>query len=166
MNDQNRPWYKEPYVFMLIAFPLSSVIVCTILITFATNTKDTLVRDNYYKDGLAINQELKWDKKAKSWDIRAELTVKGNTATFVLLNTRQVAPNMLQLKLSHPTLAESDRDSLMQLTQEKQNGKPVYQGFIDDLTDGRYYVQVESPEQSWRLRNELYIAQGETSALK
>ena len=73
---------------------------------------------------------------------------------------------MQQLKLSHPTLAESDRDSLMQLTQEKQNGKPVYQGFIDDLTDGRYYVQVESPEQSWRLRNELYMAQGETSALK
>jgi hypothetical protein len=166
MNDQNRPWYKEPYVFMLIAFPLSSIIVCTILITFATNTKDSLVRDNYYKEGLAMNQELQWDKKAKSWDIRAELVVKDNTATFVLLNSRQVAPSMLQLKLSHPTLATSDRDSLMQLTQEKQNGKPVYQGFIEDLGDGRYYVQVESPEQSWRLRNELYMAQGETNTLK
>ena len=166
MNDQNRPWYKEPYVLMLIGIPSSSVIVCTILITLATNTKDTLVRDNYYKDGLAINQELQWDKKAKNWDIRAELTVTGNTASLVLLNSRQLAPSMLQLKLSHPTLAESDRDALLQLTQQKQNGKPVFQGFIDDLGDGRYYVQVESPEQSWRLRNELYMAQGETNALK
>lgn len=166
MNDQNRSWYKEPYVLMLIGIPSSSVIVCTILITLATSTKDTLVRDNYYKDGLAINQELKWDKKAKNWGIRAELTVTGNTASLVLLNSRQLAPNMLQLKLSHPTLAESDRDSLLQLTQQKQNGKPVFQGFIDDLGDGRYYVQVESPEQSWRLRNELYMAQGETNALK
>lgn len=151
---------------MLIGIPSSSVIVCTILITLATNTKDTLVRDNYYKDGLAINQELQWDKKAKNWDIRAELTVTGNTASLVLLNSRQLAPSMLQLKLSHPTLAESDRDALLQLTQQKQNGKPVFQGFIDDLGDGRYYVQVESPEQSWRLRNELYMAQGETNALK
>ena len=166
MNDQNRPWYKEPYVLMLIGIPSSSVIVCTILITLATNTKDTLVRDNYYKDGLAINQELQWDKKAKNWDIRAELTVTGNTASLVLLNSRQLAPSMLQLKLSHPTLAESDRDALLQLTQQKQNGKPVFQGFIDDLGDGRYYVQVESPEQSWCLRNELYMAQGETNALK
>ena len=166
MNDQNRPWYKEPYVLMLIGIPLSSVIMGAFFISLAVNTKDTLVRDNYYKDGLAINQEMKWDKKAKDWNIRAQLSITGNNASFVLTNSRQLAPSVLQLKLSHPTLSNLDRDALLQLTQDTQNGKPVYKGFIDEIVDGRYYVQVESPEQVWRLRNELYLAQGETSLLK
>ena len=151
---------------MLIGIPLSSVIMGIFFISLAVGTKDTLVRDNYYKEGLAMNQEMKWDKKAKEWNVQAELSINKNTASLTLLNSRQLAPSVLQLKLSHPTLSEFDRDSLLQLSKEKKDGKPVFQGFIDDTTDGRYYVQVEAPEQTWRLRTELYIAQGESSLLK
>ena len=153
--SKSRPWYKEPYVWMLIGFPTSSVIVCSILLTFAVNTKDTLVRDNYYKDGLAINQELKWDKKAESLGLKVQFTIQDNEVSLSLLNSRQVAPTTLQLKLSHPTLKERDRDSFLQQTK-----KNTFKGFIDDMADGRFYVMVESIEQQWRIRKSLEIVQG------
>ena len=160
MTTDNRPWYKEPFVWMLIGVPLSSVIVGSFFIYLAASTKDTLVRDNYYKDGLAINQELKWDKKAKTMDIKLSIVLDGNNAAIKIDNSRQVAPNTLSLKLSHPTLKEKDRDSFLQLTDKNE-----FKGFIDDLEDGRYYVMVESVEQQWRLRKSIQVIQGTTLSL-
>ena len=160
MQTDTRPWYKEPFVWMLIGVPLSSVIVGSFFIFLAASTKDTLVRDNYYKDGLAINQELKWDKKAKTMDVKLSIVLDGNSAAIKIDNSRQVAPNTLSLKLSHPTLKEKDRDSFLQLT-----GKNEFKGFIDDLEDGRYYVMVESVEQQWRLRKSIQVIQGSTLSL-
>ncbi len=158
---KSRVWYKEPYVLMIIAFPLSSVIVCSILLTLAINTKDTLVRDNYYKDGLAMNQEFMWDHKARNMDIRVDFTIKDNLASLNILNSRLDMPTTLHLKFSHPTLQTKDRDSLLQL----QAGTHTYQGFIDTLEDGRYYIQVESNQQSWRIRGEEHIANGKLQKL-
>lgn len=156
MQTESRPWYKEPYVWMLIGIPLSSVIMGIFFISKAVSTKDTLVRDNYYKDGLAINQEMKWDKKAESLDVKLEFTIANNEVNLTLLNSRQVAPNVLQLKLSHATLKDFDRDSLLQLGE-----KNSYKGFIDNMTDGKYYIMVESLEQQWRRRGSIVIGQGD-----
>lgn len=155
MQTSIRPWYKEPYVWMLIGIPTSSVLICTLLITLAVNKKDSLVRDNYYKDGLAINQELEWDRKAVALDLRLQVSVTDNLAEIKILNTRKELPNTLSLKLSHPTLVGKDRDSMLQLTANK-----TYQGFIEETESTRFYIQIESLEQSWRVRGEVYISQG------
>lgn len=155
MQTDSRPWYKEPYVWMLIGIPLTSVIVGIFFISQAVSTKDTLVRDNYYKDGLAINQEMQWDKKAESLDVKLEFVIANNEVNLTLLNSRQTAPNVLQFKLSHATLKDLDRDSLLQLGEDK-----TYKGFIDDMSDGKYYIMVESLEQQWRRRGSIVITQG------
>jgi len=160
MQTDTRPWYKEPFVWMLIGVPLSSVIVGSFFIFLAASTKDTLVRDNYYKDGLAINQELKWDKKAISLDVELAIVIDGNSASIKIKNSRQVAPNTLTLKLSHPTLKEKDRDSFLQHSKDGE-----FKGFIENLDNGRYYIMVESLEQQWRLRKSIEVIQGSTLSL-
>lgn len=160
MTQLQRPWYKEPYVWMLIGIPLTSVIVGSFFITLSIQNKDTLVRDNYYKDGLAYNQELQWDKKAKSLDIRLELTITGNDLRINILNSRQVPPDTLKVTLGHPTIPEKDRESHVQLTQDKS-----YIGFVDATEDGRYYLLIESAEQEWRIRKDIWIKSGVPVAL-
>jgi hypothetical protein len=145
---------------MLIGVPMSSVIVGSFFIYLAASTKDTLVRDNYYKDGLAINQELQWDKKATSLDVKLSVLIEDNTATIKLLSSRQVPPNTLLLKLSHPTLKDRDRDAFLQLS---ENGD--YIGYIDTFEDSRYYLLVESVEQQWRVRKSMTITQGRTEEI-
>jgi hypothetical protein len=155
MTQTQRPWFKEPYVWMLIGIPLSSVIVGTFLITLSVQNKDTLVRDNYYKDGLAYNQELQWDKKAKEFDIRLELKITGNELQLALLNSRQNPPSTLKVTLGHPTMPDQDRESHVQLMKEK-----TFLGFIETMNDGRYYLLVESAEQQWRIRKDIWIKDG------
>jgi len=160
MTESNRPWYKEPYVWMLIGFPLTSIIVGLSLLTISILNKDTLVRDNYYKDGLAYNQELEWDKKAKSLDIRIDIQVNDNQLILNLLNSRQNTPSTLKVTLGHPTIPEKDRQSHLQLTKDKR-----FIGFIEPTENGRYYLLVESVEQKWRIRQDIWIKNGVTVAI-
>lgn len=157
----NRPWYKEPYVWMLIGIPLSSVIMGIFFITKAVMTKDTLVRDNYYKDGLAYNQEISWDKKAVELGLKYELFIEGNKATLNQKMSRLDAPSIIQIKFSHPTLKEKDLDVLMQ----RQADGRSFSGFIEDFTPGRFYIQLEAPEQQWRIRKEVWIDSGKAIQL-
>lgn len=160
-NQAEKIWYKEPYVWMLIGFPVASILACIFLIFLAATTKDTLVRDNYYKDGLAYNQELAWDNKAKANDIRLEMKITDNTAQLTITNSRIVLPTSLVLKLGHPTLKADDRDSLLQ----RKGQEKTYQGFIENLKDGRYYIQIESLEQQWRVRKDVWVKNGALVAL-
>lgn len=160
MIESQRPWYKEPYVWMLIGIPLSSVIVGTFFITISVINKDTLVRDNYYKDGLAYNQELQWDKKAKALDIRLEMQVNGNELHLQVINSRQVLPSTLKVTLGHPTIPTKDRESHLQLTTDKR-----YIGFIEPTEDGRYYLLIESLEQQWRIRKDIWVKNGVPAAI-
>ena len=52
------PWYKQFWPWFLIAVPVITVIMSGFLIHFATSTQDTLVIDDYYKEGKAINARL------------------------------------------------------------------------------------------------------------
>lgn len=160
MTEPQRPWYKEPYVWMLIGFPLSSVIVGSFFITISVLNRDTLVRDNYYKDGLAYNQELQWDKKALSLDIRMEILVDGNELRMQMMNSRQTAPSTLKVTLGHPTIPNKDRESHLQFTENKG-----YIGFIEPTEDGRYYLLVESAEQQWRIRKDIWVKNGVPAAI-
>ena len=54
MADTKR-WYAEPWVWLLIALPMTAVIGGMITIYLAVTTSDGLVVDDYYKRGKAIN---------------------------------------------------------------------------------------------------------------
>ncbi|EAT13711.1 FixH family protein [Bermanella marisrubri] len=159
MQEQKRPWYREPYVWLLIGIPSSSVIMGIFFINLAVSTKDTLVRDNYYKDGLAYNQELEWDNKAEANDIKLSLTVsKDSEVRMTIENSRLALPNILQVAFSHPTLKGKDRNAVLQ-----QVDGQTYVGLTEQPIEfGRYYINVESPQQAWRVRHVNHVNAGQT----
>ena len=76
MNAQVLPWYKYKLVWMIIAIPAASVIAGINMIYLAVNTDDGLVADDYYKEGMAINQNLKRDRTAAELGLGAELVIE------------------------------------------------------------------------------------------
>lgn len=54
-----RPWWKEFYVWMVIAGPLSAVIACAITAVYILRGPDALVSENYYREGIALSQQVK-----------------------------------------------------------------------------------------------------------
>ena len=54
-----RPWWKEFYVWMVIAGPLSAVIACAITAVYVLRGPDALVSEDYYREGIALGQQVK-----------------------------------------------------------------------------------------------------------
>jgi hypothetical protein len=53
-----RPWWKEPYVWMVIAGPLSAVVACAITAVYIFQGPDRVISEEQYREGLAIRQQV------------------------------------------------------------------------------------------------------------
>ena len=62
------PWYRQFWPWVLISIPATTVVACMVMISLAVMSDDGLVSDNYYREGLAINDKLAPAKKGISLD--------------------------------------------------------------------------------------------------
>lgn len=111
MTESNKPWYSYPLVWMLIAIPASAVVMGVIMIWLAVSTDDGLVEDDYYKQGLAINEVITRDKRAAELGLSASLRFDANSDVIVLqFGKGKLAdyPEQLTLHVQHATHADSD----------------------------------------------------------
>jgi uncharacterized protein len=58
-SEQTRPWWKEPYVWMVIFGPLSAVVACIITAFYIMQGPDAVVPEDRYSEGQAINRQIK-----------------------------------------------------------------------------------------------------------
>lgn len=54
-----RPWWREPYVWMVIAGPMSAVLACAVTAFYILQGPDALVSENAYQEGLDIGRQVK-----------------------------------------------------------------------------------------------------------
>ncbi len=147
------PWYRQPWFWFLTIFPLAAIIVCVAMIIVASNMKDTLVTDDYSKEGRGINLEIARDEKAADLGMTAEMDFEHRTISLDL-NTSDGPADFpyLVLNLFHPTLAERDRT-----IQFRHTGVGHYQGTLLDDIDGRWYYDLRGPDNDWRLKGEAQL---------
>lgn len=48
------PWYRQPWFWFLLIFPGASIIYCAVAITIAINTENSMVTDDWSKEGRGI----------------------------------------------------------------------------------------------------------------
>lgn len=59
MNDsQARPWWKEPYVWMVIGGPLAAVVACAVTAVYIFQGPDRLVPEDHFQQAQVIRQEI------------------------------------------------------------------------------------------------------------
>ncbi|HSG90676.1 MAG TPA: FixH family protein [Pseudomonadales bacterium] len=149
-----RPWYRHGWVWALIAIPASSVAVGIVMIVAAVSSPGDLVRDDYYRAGLAINQDLTAARRAAALGLEASLTDRGSAG---LLLRVQAAPDAaidfpdadLTVLLQHPTLAERDMELTMTAVAVGRWAVTV------PRFDGVRGLRVRHPQAGWLLQTEL-----------
>lgn len=143
------PWYRHRWPWILMAGPGIVVVAGFATAWLAIETNDGLVEDNYYKVGLAVNQELHQKKLAAELGLKADLSfVATNDQIRLKLSGLQVSalPETLQLKLIHPTRQGSDQFLLL-----RRDGQQ-YVGQLGPMpTAGRFNVVLEDPVAGWRM---------------
>ncbi|HBE93126.1 MAG TPA: hypothetical protein DDW55_11615 [Gammaproteobacteria bacterium] len=150
-NTENevRPWYKEPYVWMIIAIPASAVVYGMFFLTVSITSYDGMVVDDYYKKGKEINRVLKRDKAALGHGLRAQVEVDKNTLTiFLASNNTYTPPPTLEVGFFYATKAGLDKATFVEIQQPG-----IYQGELASLETGRWNVQIEADD--WRLIGSL-----------
>ena len=147
ITTHTRAWYSEPIVWLVIAIPLSSVVVGIFMITLALNSDDGLVADDYYQKGLEINRSLERDQKAVSYELSAVLNLhpaQRNIDVTLQGQNGFAPPEALRVDLYHATRQGLDKQVTLQRTEQGS-----YRGKLPQLQPGRWYIELEG--QDWRL---------------
>lgn len=148
-TDSN-PWYKERWPWFLMAGPAIVIVAGVVTLWLAIASNDGLVSDDYYKQGLAVNQRLQRDDLAATLGLHADLMRAGNKVRLLLGAVGAADfPDVITVKFTHPTRA--GQDQLVRMTPE---GQGFYGGELVAGIAGRWLVSIEDPAGKWRLQGE------------
>ena len=157
MNAQVLPWYRHKLVWMIIAIPASSVFAGMYMIYLATNTNNSMVVDDYYKEGMAINQSLERDKTAAELGLGARIKIEA-TGDLITLNLNKGTltdyPDKLTLHFQHATQAAHDQ----LLTLVRAPGDQ-YIGYLKQtIREGVWHITLSTDQ--WRLVERVHWQNG------
>ncbi|MFD2230501.1 FixH family protein [Alkalimarinus sediminis] len=153
IDRDTTPWFKQFWPWFLISIPVVTIIYCMIMIYHAVTTENSLVSDNYYKDGLAINQSLALDNKAKDLNLSASMLVTETGRVAVTLSgSLPSAPSFLTLKMLHPTI--DGRDIEIKLLPEPGD---TFSTQLETPISGKWYVDIVDHDGTWRLKGKTAL---------
>ncbi|MFT4520376.1 MAG: hypothetical protein ACI9JM_002779 [Halioglobus sp.] len=139
------PWHRQFWPWFIISLLGSVVLASLSLVYLANRHADDLVVDDYYKNGLAINQVLGKTQRAASLGLAADFSFSPHTVT-VLVTGRLDSEN-LNLRLSHPL--EADRDFAVSLVALEAGH---FTGPLESSIAARWHWTLESlVNDGWRL---------------
>ena len=121
----------------------------------AVSSNDGLVDDDYYKQGLAVNQVTARDQNAVRLGLQAEVMQSTDgTQIRILLRGKPetVLPEVLKLRIAHPTRAGVDQNVLL-----RTDGAGSYSGKLGALLTGRWHIALEDEKGEWRLTGDWTI---------
>lgn len=155
-----QPWYRHPFVWLLIALPASAVIGGIITLWIALRTDDGLVTDDYYKRGNEINQDLQRDQAAASLGLKAQLMLAQDHRTLRILFDQPVT-DTLQIKLMHPTRAGLDQTATLQALGPQLRTATLPRA----LEQPNWLIEIADSAGKWRLRGEWKLQRDQVLTL-
>ena len=160
--EDTKPWYRQFWPWFIIALPGTAVVAGLITLYIASSGRDTLVKDDYYKDGLAINQDLEKAQHAAALGISAELAYDPATGDVTLTSTGVPANvDRLSLLVVHPTLAEFDQSVPVSRTADGR-----YAARLRLLGPARWHIQLLPETGDWRLEGRLAVPEQTRASLR
>ncbi|WP_148863076.1 FixH family protein [Marinobacter fonticola] len=147
------PWYKQFWLWFILAIPGITIVWCIFMITVAVSTQGAMVNDDYYKEGLGINMELARDRLAADLGLAGTVRFDNQSIRMDLEEAGQPANfEFLVLNMAHPTLAEQDRRIQLQRVDEG-----VYEARLPTALEGRWYLELRGPSNDWRLKGQAAL---------
>ncbi len=146
MNTSQAPWYRHRWPWLLMAGPASVLVAGALTIWISFSGADALVVDDYYKQGKAINQDLRRDDAAARLGLTASLRYDAVADSIAgqLNGVKGAAP--LVVRLVHPTVPAKDVKRAV-IT----DGEGKFALSLPLLERANWVVQLEDEGREWRL---------------
>lgn len=146
------PWYRHRWPWLLMSGPAVVVVAGIFTAWLAISRADALVADDYYKQGKAINKDLRRDHEAQR--LGAAIGIGYDPAAAVLrgrLQMREVPAvgqegQTLIISLVHPTQPSKDRTLMVRPAADGTFSVPLV-----ELEQARWRLVAEDGSHAWRL---------------
>jgi len=143
-----RPWYAHRWPWLLMLGPALVIVAGSFTIWLAVTREDAMVVGDYYKEGRAINQDLRRDRAATSLGVGLHLGY--DAASGKLLGNVQThagpLKGRLKLHLAHPTRPE--KDLLLPIETDERGDFSIA---LPMLELARWQVLLENDARDWRV---------------
>lgn len=156
-----QPWYKQFWPWFLIAVPVITMVMGGVLLKLAISTQDSLVVDDYYKEGKAINASLAREREAKRRNITADVSI---TQGSVVLEFHSGIPqdgNAVRLSFYHTTQQIKDFSILL-----SRDANGLYRGYSEAMVPGKWRMTLEPVDESWKIQQQIWLPAEQTISLK
>ncbi|MBI4989137.1 MAG: FixH family protein [Rhodocyclales bacterium] len=148
----SRPWYRHHWPWILMAGPGVVVVAGIVTAWIAVTTSDGLVADDYYKQGLAVNQKLARNDAAAAMQLEARLRIAVDRIELRMVSRAGAPlPSRVRVTLAHPTRGGEDQKLLLAGEQGAYAGQLVAPG------PGRWQVVIEDEANTWRLAGSVQL---------
>lgn len=142
------PWYRHRWPWFLMLGPVLVVLGTAVSAWLGLRTPDAVVVDDYYRQGRAINQDLRRDRVASALDLAFEArhdSASGRLRGSLTSAGRPVvAP--FHIRLAHPT--QPAKDLALEALPDAQGR---FAAALPRLEATHWRVVVEGAARDWRL---------------
>ncbi len=156
----NTPWYKQFWPWFLIALPLSAIIASLSTVFLFSRHQVSLVTEDYYQKGKAINLDLTRLAKADELNISAKMKVKGNQVLITLNKGHLEYFPALEVIFQHRTLENKD---IFKMVTPDATGQ--YRISLDNPLLGPWYIEINTFDRLWALNNRAHFPQSDSISL-
>jgi hypothetical protein len=146
-----RPWYREPWPWLLMVPPFGAVAGGVAMLALAVGAPDPLVVDDYSRIEELTRAQFAADRRAAELDLGATVALAaaaeaGQTEVRVDLDGSSgfAPPPALSVRLRHAAHANADRHVTLERSGSGYSGEVA-------LAGGRYTLELSDAERSWRL---------------
>ena len=136
MPTRAKPWWKEPWPWIVIALPGSMVVIGFLLLGIAVKHGDDVVNAHPYERGLAVGQVIMKAREARAMHLQGNLSAKDGVITLRLPDA--VNDATIELHLEHPFRARFDINTVLHRV-----APGIYEAKAP-LQDVQYQAQVQT----------------------
>jgi hypothetical protein len=150
----DKPWYKQFWPWFLICIPLSSLIVGSQVIRLAYDGTNSLVVDDYYKEGKSINVRLDKIENAIALNITTTLNIQFGSIKLEFITGAPETGEALKLDFFHVT--QEFKDFTVLLTRDASG---LYRNNEEYSIDGKWRLRLTPIDESWKVQTRISLPQ-------
>lgn len=153
-NNTPGPWYKQPWLWFILAPIIAVVIYGTFFLYLSIVTHDGIVKDDHYKHARGQFVDTTRTDAAIEMGLSGSLQLDNVTGDLMLKFSSKESelPEFLTLSIVHPTHQQYDQD----ITLKNVPGSSSYLGSLKISLKGKRYLILQDETKSWNLRAEAH----------
>lgn len=153
-SNSPKSWYKQFWPWFLIIVPVTSMVLSFTMMNFAFNSKDSMVIDDYYKEGKGINLKLQKLQQAKDLNIATTTKISVNGVQVEFVSGLPDSGEALVFDFFHAT--QKHKDFSIKLLRDA-NG--VYRAPLERSVSGKWQISLHPIDEHWKIQKVVSLPQ-------